>query len=54
MQNNHFCETEKLKFLARFDFLDVCLLGETGTGKSHTVRLIHELIPIQVGFDVLM
>lgn len=45
MQNNHFCETEKLKFLARFDFLDVCLLGETGTGKSHTARLIHELSP---------
>ena len=45
MQNNHFCETEKLKFLARFDFLDVCLLGETGTGKSHAARLIHELSP---------
>lgn len=45
MQNNHFCETEKLKFLAGFDFLDVCLLGETGSGKSHTARLIHELSP---------
>lgn len=45
MQNKHFCETEKLKFLARFDFLDVCLLGETGTGKSHTARFIHELSP---------
>ena len=41
----NFCETEKLSFLARFDFLDVCLLGETGTGKSHTARLIHELSP---------
>lgn len=38
-------ETEKIKFLAGFDFLDVCLLGETGTGKTHTARLIHELSP---------
>jgi len=45
MQMRNFCETEKLSFLARFDFLDVCLLGETGTGKSHTARLIHELSP---------
>ena len=45
MQNKHFCEIEKLSFLARFDFLDVCLLGETGTGKSHNARLIHELSP---------
>ena len=43
MLNDNYCESEKLKFLARFDFLDVCLLGETGTGKSHTARLIHEL-----------
>lgn len=45
MQNNHFCETENIKHLAGFDFLDVCLLGETGTGKTHTARLIHELSP---------
>ncbi len=45
MFNKHFCETEQLKFLARFDFLDVCLLGETGTGKTHTARLIHKLSP---------
>lgn len=45
MLNNHFCESKKLEFLARFDFLDVCLLGETGTGKSHTARLIHEFSP---------
>lgn len=38
-------ETENLKNLARFDFLDVCLLGETGTGKTHTARLIHEMSP---------
>ncbi|HMS42232.1 MAG TPA: sigma 54-interacting transcriptional regulator [Pyrinomonadaceae bacterium] len=45
MQNNHFCETENIKHLAGFDFLDVCLLGETGTGKTHTARLIHEMSP---------
>ena len=38
-------ETENIEFLARFDFLDLCLLGETGTGKTHTARLIHELSP---------
>ncbi len=45
MQNKHFCETENIKHLAGFDFLDVCLLGETGTGKTHIARLIHELSP---------
>lgn len=39
------CETEKLQNLARFDFLDLCLLGETGTGKTHLAHLIHELSP---------
>lgn len=38
-------ETQRIQNLARFDFLDVCLLGETGTGKTHTARLIHELSP---------
>ncbi len=42
---NNFSETESLELLARFDFLDVCLLGETGTGKTHTARLIHNLSP---------
>lgn len=45
MVKNHSCETESLRLLAGFDFLDVCLLGETGTGKSHTAQLIHELSP---------
>lgn len=38
-------ETENIEILARFDFLDLCLLGETGTGKTHTARRIHELSP---------
>lgn len=42
---NNFSETESLELLARFDFLDVCLLGETGTGKTHTARRIHDLSP---------
>lgn len=43
--SNNFSETESLELLARFDFLDVCLLGETGTGKTHTARQIHDLSP---------
>lgn len=38
-------DTENLPLLARFDFLDLFILGETGTGKSHTARLIHDLSP---------
>lgn len=45
MIKNYSCETESLRHLAVFDFLDVCLLGETGTGKSHAAQLIHELSP---------
>lgn len=41
----NFCETESIQVLAGFDFLDLCLLGETGTGKTHTARLIHEFSP---------
>lgn len=41
----NFCETESIQKIAGFDFLDVCLLGETGTGKTHTARLIHEHSP---------
>lgn len=40
-----YCETEKILKLAGCDFLDLCLLGETGTGKTHTARLIHDLSP---------
>lgn len=42
-ENYH--DTENIPLLARFDFLDLCILGETGTGKSHTARLIHGLSP---------
>jgi hydrogenase-4 transcriptional activator len=42
---NTICETESLRLLARFDFLDVCLLGETGTGKTRAAQLIHESGP---------
>ncbi len=38
-------DTENIPLLARFDFLDLCILGETGTGKSHTALLIHDLSP---------
>jgi transcriptional regulator with PAS, ATPase and Fis domain len=38
-------DTGNFALLAGYDFLDICLLGETGTGKTHTARLIHELSP---------
>lgn len=38
-------DLNNLALLARYDFLDICLLGETGTGKSHTAKLIHDLSP---------
>ena len=44
MLNSH-NDTGNLALLARYDFLDLCLLGETGTGKTHTARLIHDLSP---------
>jgi transcriptional regulator with GAF, ATPase, and Fis domain len=43
--SNNFNETGSLELLARFDFLDVCLLGETGTGKTRAAQLIHDLGP---------
>ena len=45
MTNNHLCQAENIRLLASFDFLDLCLLGETGTGKTHAARVIHELSP---------
>lgn len=40
---NRIFNTENLSLLARFDFLDLCLLGETGTGKTYAARRIHDL-----------
>lgn len=37
--------SRNLALFAGYDFLDLCLLGETGTGKTHTARLIHDLGP---------
>lgn len=45
MMKTYANDEERIKILAGFDFLDMCILGETGTGKSHTARLIHELSP---------
>lgn len=42
---NNFNETVSLEILACYDFLDMCLLGETGTGKTHLAQLIHDLSP---------
>lgn len=38
-------DSGNLTLLAGYDFLDLCLLGETGTGKTHTAKLIHDLSP---------
>ena len=43
--NYNLNEPRSLALFAGFDFLDLCLLGETGTGKTHHARLIHELSP---------
>ena len=45
MQKNFLETVENIEVLARFDFLDVCLLGETGTGKTYAARRIHDLSP---------
>lgn len=42
---DNYSETENIALLARFDFLDVCLLGETGTGKTRAAQLIHDSGP---------
>lgn len=41
----NFNETDGFEFLAGYDFLDLFLLGETGTGKTHLARQIHNLSP---------
>ena len=38
-------QTDNFKLLAGYDFLDLYLLGETGTGKTHLARRIHNLSP---------
>ena len=42
---NNLNATENIALLARYDFLDLCLLGETGTGKTHAAEKIHRLSP---------
>lgn len=44
---NNFSEPDRIAHLARYDFLDVCILGETGTGKTHLARFIHNASPRQ-------
>ena len=38
-------ENVNINYLAKLDFLDLCLLGETGIGKTRTAKLIHSLSP---------
>ncbi len=42
---NNLSEAEALALFARYDFLDLCLLGETGTGKTHAAEQIHRQSP---------
>lgn len=37
-------DSGNVELLANYDFLDLCLLGETGTRKTHTAKLIRELL----------
>jgi transcriptional regulator with GAF, ATPase, and Fis domain len=41
----NYSQAENILILAHFDFLDLCLLGETGTGKTRLAQQIHELSP---------
>lgn len=45
MDNNFQCDPVNIEQLARYDFLDLCILGETGTGKTRAARLLHDLSP---------
>ncbi len=38
-------DIRNVEVLARYDFLDLCVLGKTGIGKTHTAKLLHDLIP---------
>ena len=38
-------ENVNINYWARLDFLDLCLIGETGAGKTRTAKLIHRLSP---------
>ena len=42
---NNLSEAEALALFARYDFLDLCLLGETGTGKTYAAEQIHRQSP---------
>lgn len=45
VMKNYSDEMMRIKTLARVDFLDIVILGETGTGKTHSARQIHQLSP---------
>lgn len=45
MLNTQICKNHNFQTLACFDFLNICLLGETGTGKTYAAKLIHDLSP---------
>ncbi|MEJ7860522.1 MAG: sigma 54-interacting transcriptional regulator [Pyrinomonadaceae bacterium] len=38
---NNLSEAETIALYANYDFLDLCLLGETGTGKTYAAEQIH-------------
>lgn len=42
---NNLSEAEAIALFASYDFLDLCLLGETGTGKTYAAEQIHRQSP---------
>ena len=38
---NNYAYNTRIAAFARYEFLDLCILGETGTGKTHAAKLIH-------------